>query len=604
MCQAARGLITHNQRALGLTLLKQAISGSDDAVRACAVQQFITASQQPAAPAPKPVSHCDAGGELLKNGQVAEAKSEYETALSDGSTRSCAVAGLHTVAKRQAADKRITASDVLNAVSDTFLNVAWPWLALLLIIRVAGAAFRFVMPPSQISVRSSADDKDFATAVLQAANAADSGPTRTLKVVTVDDASLPDNTVADLSKVLGLPGSVPLQAIVDLVAGSLLANRLQVSAAVDAGWATAHLQLRRPWWQVDETRIAIRLGDSPATDAKKVLAHVAGAWLVALEAEDSFPPPTQIDTPAALLAQALFRAGSYLQSAGDNTSALACYEAMPKVTPAQAPVAWAGARLNIARLLGIERLAESAALMDDVVGALTGLVPVHRDSSVRAHVEQLRLQALYLRACLWVNAEAKDRGAGETRENANRSVAALGAALAHTQPLERGAEAAMRLIGVTHAIIVDGVSNNDASKQVEYILSEDLSDASVHPTPPLTPAAHYDAACAHSLLAGRVPHDETQRAQQIALSVKHLKIAFAATPPSQKARVTSMAQTDPTLTAVRGYSPSSPEPTDTTYEKFNDAVGVAPPAAPTEESVLLSFADGQRLTVALGLSGA
>jgi hypothetical protein len=160
----------------------------------------------------------------------------------------------------------------------------------------------------------------------------------------------------------------------------------------------------------------------------------------------------------------------------------------------------------------------------------------------------------------------------------------------------------MELVGITHAIIVEALSIDEGSRTVEGALKKNLHGASMHPVPPLTSDAHYDAACAHSLLAKRADDEDTKR-EQIDLSIDHLKIAFSATPPAQQARFTSMAQTDPTLAAVRTYARLPQDPAKPTYDKFDDAVGVAPSAAPTQDSVELSFADGQKLTLQLEPAG-
>ncbi len=260
-----------------------------------------------------PISHCAAAASLLSHDDLAAAKSEYEAALVDDVTRKCGAKGLIAVQTKAGEQKRISPADAGNALLDELLDVAWPWIAALLLLRLILELVRgYLRKPRRISVSAPTDQKDFATAVIRTASAAGKDSRRSLKVMTAADAALPSSSVADVSKLLSLPGSAPLQAILDLSVGATLANRLEVSCAMEGGWATAELVLRHPGHRKIRERIALPLGEVDKKVQEATLALVAGAWLVAVEDEDS----DHGDTPQARLAYALFRAGAYLQLNG------------------------------------------------------------------------------------------------------------------------------------------------------------------------------------------------------------------------------------------------------------------------------------------------
>jgi hypothetical protein len=542
------------------------------------------------------ISYCGAGKQLLAEDDVPGARAQFEAALEQDATRLCGVEGLGKARKQAAKDARISISDVWHAIRDWLLNVSWPWLIGFAVVRLGLGLFRgYVRRPSRISVSAPAEQKEFAKAVIEAASAAGEDGRRALKLMTAADAALPSSTITDVSKLLGLPASVPLQAIVDLAIGSTLANRLEVSCAIEGGWATAELVLRHPGHQRIRQRIAVPLGAIEEKSQEVALALVAGAWLIAVEDKDE----SHGKTPQARLAYALFRAGAYLQSTGDFFSAIACYTAMPEIDLAEEPLAWTGSRMNTVAILGLARLTEARAIAARVHTRLKGLQAQPGESPP---IDELRLRAQYITACLWVDAEnvepglLAEIGAIEPADEAAAEIAELSATLgASGDRVGPGERAAMKLTVLTHEIKAQSSLSVEEIDELRrrigsILMSATEQAAAASAEPPLTAAAYYDAGCAYSLLAAAaaaIPNQDLVK-ELAARARLHLRTAFDATPAAQRPRFTSLAEADPTLTFVRT---AEGEPQPQASAAFETAIGHEPSAGPQMIDTTLHIAN-------------
>jgi hypothetical protein len=581
-------------RAVLKQSLTAALTSPAAEVPSCLIEEIIKFAPMAAKAS---TSHCEAGKWLLKHHDPDAAKSEYEAAIKEDANRQCGIEGLEKTRSRITADKRISVADVGNSFFDELLNVAWPWLVAALLIRGTLAFVRgYIWTPNRTSLTAPADQKTFATAVMQAAGAAGRDSRRPLKVMTATDAALPADTVGDVSKLLGLPGSVPLQAIVNLAVGPTLANRAEVSSALAGGWATAEVVHRRPGHRRVRARIAIALGGLDSKAQEAALALAVGAWLIAIENEQIGGRDKD-----SRMAYALFRAGAYLQSTGDTTSALAFYAAMPTIGICDEPLAWIGSRANTVTILGSARLQEVKKLMHDVD---EGVHAYETNPREHAPILGLGLRAQYIATCLWVNAEhlsaaqLTDLDTVTIEEEAKRHTEKLKILLANKNCaglLTPGEKVAMELTVLTHKLKITAgeqqANSREAIEKHRHTVVQDCASAtqrSQSNTPPLTAAALYDAACVYSLLAGKAHEGslEPLAAELCYVARAHLKAALEATEATQRPRFTATASADPTLAFIRGAD-APPEPAASS--SFNETIGKAPPAGPQEIDATLRY---------------
>jgi hypothetical protein len=491
-------------------------------------------------------TRCAAADALRDDGQFDLAEGQYKKALDDPQERTCAVAGLKQleVKKQAAADKKkdddrvVDSGDAYDAVVD-WLAKAWPWIAVFVVLSALGWLFRLLRPSKHIAIRAAKADAKFADAVVAAASAAggDGSPSPSVKVVLAGADALPAKTITDVSKLLSLPGSVPLAPLLKLAAFPLAPSTLSVGWSAAGGWAVAELRLRRAWRRRRKARVALKLGSLDATKQQEAVALVVGAWIVGflphrrslwkvLMLEPKPTTTTQRGDMPAVLAHAYFRAGANLQLRGEAPTALRCYEAMPLVAADVAPFAWVGSRLNAMMVLKAQKRIDEA---DAMAHAVAGVAHDILD-----------------------DAEYRDRfGDDHCKDAAREAVALLTEEITGASDPEAhvdlGLLTAMKMVKICHAVLDDSSANPPADPAATLEAGLQAA-ANASPRQPLGAAAYYDAACAYNLMAIR---SDPPSEANIVNALDMLKLAAAATPASSRARMLATARSDAMLAFLR-----------------------------------------------------
>jgi tetratricopeptide (TPR) repeat protein len=560
-CDLAGKLIEDGRGDLALEQLKKALDVPR--ARGCALEQLQALAEPTTGQ-----SRCSAAKQLRRlrlqgnmpdaaKGKLLEAaKAQYEKALESERERACAARGLSRVEELQAerARRAVSPEDAIDAAVD-WAGKAWPWALALGLVAAGGQAVRLFLPSKHVFINSAKSDEAFAGAVEDAANAAGGKEAPPAKVMLGGADALPDKTLTDLSKLLQLPA--PLSSLLNLVAVLVPSRGFRVSLGwwTAGGWAVASVKLSRPGGRRSlKERIALRSGDLSAEKQQEAVALVAGAWLVTALSSGHQPAPTREGDKLAALAHAYFRAGANLQARSETASALACYAEMPAVDRADAPFAWAGARLNtMMALKAMGRSEEASALADEAADVADKRMEHPADVSAfgRSELEDLRRRTVYLIAILRVDLAAEDPTNGQTLEAACTALAKLAAeieAATNSAAVDSGLLAAMRMVQICGQLILGSVPIDE--EEIDRSLLADLqSSAERTPRPPLSAAAYYDAACAFSLLADRSPNDVLASAR----SSEMLRLTLAAAPSASHPRVRELAATDPTLAFVRTH---------------------------------------------------
>jgi hypothetical protein len=518
---------------------------------------------------------CVTAASLEKQGLLDDAKAQYKKALEDkNADPECGVTGLKSVADTQAAqkvdDKHVTAQEALDTVADWFLKL-WPWLIVATILWI-GYAISRALPPRRLAIRASKDDAEFAKAVLNANAPSGPGPAPA-KLIIGGDETLPQNTVADLSKLLQLPISVPVGPLLGLLT---IGTKFSLSVAWSSAgsWSVADVTLKRSFRGTRTARIALKL---PAE--QKAVALVAGAWLVTVLGDERASGPTRYGDPEAQLAHAYFRAGAALQAQNEVAAALACYTAMPHVAPRDAPFAWVGARLNsMMAFKALGRRDEAIAMAGVVEDAVARYVEDRDDREWfgEEELEDLKRRIVYLTAILWVDLAAES---AVYARQADEAVAAMEPEIpAAPKPADVSLAAAMRMVALAHR--AGELSLPAVKASVEKALGTDVLStvAERAACAPLGGAPYYDAACAYAVVAEKACR--RQRKEAIGLALGMLKLAVAATPVSQRPRLRLSAQSDVMLASI------APD------KRFAAALGIVapPPEADARLDVTLTEA--------------
>jgi len=118
--------------------------------------------------------------------------------------------------------------------------------------------------------------------------------------------------------------------------------------------------------------------------------------------------------------------------------------------------------------------------------------------------------------------------------------------------------------------IADGGSMTLEDVKADLALGKQTPRA---PRPLLGAAAYYDAACAVSMLAGRLPGGSTRRKEHFDYAFTLLETAVAATPEARRLRVREMAMGDDMLEPLR----------DCDEARFSKIVGDEPKTEPAPE---------------------
>jgi hypothetical protein len=519
-------------------------------------------------------TRCAAADALRDDGQFDLAEGQYKKALDDPQERTCAVAGLKQleVKKQAAADKKkdddrvVDSGDAYDAVVD-WLAKAWPWIAVFVVLSALGWLFRLLRPSKHIAIRAAKADAKFADAVVAAASAAggDGSPSPSVKVVLAGADALPAKTITDVSKLLSLPGSVPLAPLLKLAAFPLAPSTLSVGWSAAGGWAVAELRLRRAWRRRRKARVALKLGSLDATKQQEAVALVVGAWIVGflphrrslwkvLMLEPKPTTTTQRGDMPAVLAHAYFRAGANLQLRGEAPTALRCYEAMPLVAADVAPFAWVGSRLNAMMVLKAQkRIDEADAMAHAVAGVAHDILDdaEYRDRFGDDQLRDLRRRTVYLTAILRVDLLAEDPSDEDRKDAAREAVALLTEEITGASDPEAhvdlGLLTAMKMVKICHAVLDDSSANPPADPAATLEAGLQAA-ANASPRQPLGAAAYYDAACAYNLMAIR---SDPPSEANIVNALDMLKLAAAATPASSRARMLATARSDAMLAFLR-----------------------------------------------------
>ena len=570
-CASARQLLAASRDADAVEQLKKALD--KDATRQCATDQLVAIPKASTPPEPAP-AQCKVADDLVSKGLLDEAKEQYKKALEEEKgDKTCAVDGLKTI---EDDTDHTSPKEAVDAIWDWAAR-AWPWAAGLLLLGGFLYLYGGLCQPKRIAVQASKSDADFAKAVIAAANAAGGdAAARPSKLVLGEEDKLPDDTLADLSKLLQFPAAAPLNALVKLVTLPRT-SRLRVSWSSAGGWAVAELALSRPCRSRANVRIAIRPGAADEKKQQETLALAAGAWLVALLSSGDQAPASKNDD--VLLANALFRAGANVQLRGAPEDGLACYAEMPAVQLLDAPFAWVGARLNTMFALQLEdRNAEAAAMgyaADAAADELLAPGSLGPEYFGEPDLRELQLRSRYMLAVFLVNLVVA--GDDEPHPNAaSTAVSRLAAALDEEArnrrtDLEHGFFVAARLV----VLCFEALTAVPTGRAIKEVLYGSLSAAAdQRALPPLTAAAYYDAACAYSLRALRAK--QTQADADVKATFELLRLAVRAVPASSLPRLQEQAQSDAMLAYVRELPPLGEPPMD-----FNTALGIVVPATPT-----------------------
>jgi hypothetical protein len=565
-CQAAERL-AEAQPEIALEQLKKALDSR--ATQDCAVDQLVALADEEGDVAPL-YTRCRAGRALLRQDQIEAAKGQFQKAIDADPPQPCGVSGMVAVSRaedqKKDDDNDVTPGEAWDDIVDA-LEQSWPWLAALALLTLLVFLLR-ILGPKRLPVHAAKDDEELAKRVVAAANASVGHAALPAKVLMGPAEALPDSQVADLSKLLRLPGTAPLAELMRLaswlVPGSL--SRLEVSSAMAGGWAVIELELRRTF-KVRKARIALPLGDLDEKKQKEVLGLAGGAWLVAEMLRDGDHSP--IGGGADNLAEyhACFRAGATSQSRGELETARACYAAMTaKVSFESAPFAWLGARLNqMMALKGERRWGEMVAFAREVEAQPDGIAGFDKDA-----LRDLMRRRRYMTAIARVDhfyylkqggahggelETAKDAAKAAVDELDEEREAAEGdpAADAEGDPPPEpddadtlALRAAIRMVALCFRIAVDGEVTIDHVKD-ELSLS---TRRPLAPQPLLGAAAYYDAACAVSMLAERLP-EGPERNDHFEYGFALLETVVAATPEARLPRVRAMAMSDDMLDPLR-----------------------------------------------------
>lgn len=470
---------------------------------------------------------------------------------------------------------------------------AWPWIAalgLLIVIRTLG--------PDRLAVQSSKDDEELAKRVVAAANASGGHGPLPAKLMIGPGEVLPEKQVADLSKLLRLPGTAVLAELLRLAAwipGTL--SRLVVSSAVAGGWAVLELDLRRTLSRKKKARIALPLGDLDEKQ-REVLGLAGGAWLVAQLQRDDDASPIRAEGEDPVVFHACFRAGASCQSRGELEAARACYSAMPeRVCAREAPFAWVGARLNQMMALKSERRwAEAAAFADTVA-----TYPRDDTGFSEGAIADLRRRRRYMTAIARVDhfyslsvSEGDESDLAIARRDAAAAVKELEP---EKQPTaEDDAEtvalrAAIRMVALCFRIAAKGPETIDDVK-AELALEHQSPRA---PRPMLGAAAYYDAACAVAMLSKDQAAGSASRKEHHDYAFMLLETVVAATPEARLPRVRAMAMSDDMLDPLRE--------TEADKAKFKEIMKEEVKAEPAAEGTVDTPTVGEALSQLLASLG-
>ncbi len=591
-CDAAERLLADGQRELAVAQLNKALDRQQ--TRDCAVRALVALQ---AAPSSEAYTRCHAGDDLrTKHAKdegtgddlLDQAKEQYTKALESDTERKCGADGLIAVAKiakdEAGRDKRLTPREAAREVVDFAAGTAWAWPAGLLIVLALYAIFRLVIPPKRIKIKAAAGDEKFAEQVVEAANGAGGEDAAPAKLAVGHDA-LPKQFTADVVALLRLPAGAAVAQLLTIPVG-WIASRLSVTRSSAGGWEVAEMTLRRPWRTTRSVRIPLRLGALDEKVRQQVLALACGAWLVTVIDDDCEAPPTSSGDDGAARAHACFRAGANRQDVGDPETALACYAAMPDVRHTDAPYAWVGSRLNtMVALKAQQRWAEADLLARAVKEVPQRLLDnEHRVFEFgRPGLEELRRKVAYMSAIVYVDHLAAKPADPHAAEAAKKAVAALDEEIDRPDAKkDYSIYTAMRLVSLCHSIL-SGQPRALDDVGARMKLAGPASSSIETRRPALGAVAHYDAACAVSLLLARLlrsqaaaeetleeavesPDAASEESQHIEEACRLLKLALVANLEERRARVRAMAQADAMLKPLRDRAPT----------KFADAIGEPP----------------------------
>jgi hypothetical protein len=502
-------------------------------------------------------SHCDAGKALLEEDLTDAAKKQYEKVLEADPPDPCGVAGLSAVdeaeEEQKEDDDKLSPGEAMNDLGDLLERHGF-WVLLFAVVAVGWLVFR----SERIAVQASKDDEELGNAVVAAANAAGYNAPLPSRVASAPPQKLPGDELVALSKMVKLPATAVIEAVMKLVAkipGT--SSRLDVRSFAAGGSVVIELDLRRTLKRKRTARIVVPLGgDEP--QRKELLGLVGGLWLVGHMAPPNPNPVIQPDNADAVIFHACFGAAAYRYARGDVAAMRACHAAMPKsIEFEHAPFAWLGARLNEMMALKTERRWGEAARMADVVGDYPGtseaLAP-YGEPAVQDLLRRRRYMTAVMRVDHFYALTLVDDP--ERRESARtKAVEAVAELDQEADPVNDDAHdvvairAAIRMVRICFQIAdVPPVWRSLEDVQDELDLSAITPS---RPLPILTGAAYYDAACA-AVMLGLQELDQDSREKLYVTAIQLLATAMLATAPARRPRVRAMAKLDDMLKPIRG----------------------------------------------------
>lgn len=555
-CQAAERL-AEAQPEIALEQLKKALDSR--ASQDCAIEQLVALADG-GDDGDSPYTRCRAGRALLRQDQLEAAKGQFQKAVDADPPQPCGVSGLVAVSRaedqKEDDDNDATLDEAREAVVDA-IERSWPWLAALALLTLVLLLVR-ILSPDRIALQASKDDEELAKRVVAAANASGGHGPLPAKLVMGSGGALPATQVADLSKLLGLPGTAAITELMRLAAwlpGTL--SRLKVSSAAAGGWAVIQLDLRRTF-KVRKVRIALPLGDIDAKKQTEVLGLAGGAWLVAELLRKHEESPIRRDGEDDLTDyHACFRAGANCQSRGELETARACYALMPEgVSFGEAPFAWVGARLNQMMALKGERRWNEMVAFAEAVEACPDRLDGFNKEAMRDLLRRRRYMTAIARVDHFYRLKRDGVSDGEL-ETARSAAEAAVKGLDKEKEAAQGdppddadtlaLRAAIRMVALCFRIADGGEENIDHVKS-ELALA---GQQPLAPRPMLGAAAYYDAACAVSMLADRLGKEPDKQKDHFEYGFDLLETVVAATPVARLPRVREMALNDDMLDALR-----------------------------------------------------
>ena len=558
-CQAAGQLRAGDVDDVAARQYEKSLNVADD--RNCAVDglmQLHEAAARDAADKTK-ATPCQVGDQLFAAGFDDQAKAQYDKAVGEDATRACGIAGLE---KLDDDERRTTWGEVWDAITG-WAGTAWPLPAALVVLWALAFLYRLLVRRGGLRVIPGEGDADLATLVMDAVNTTGSGGRPPAKLVVGDQQEVGAKTVAQVTKLLGIPGSVPLDALLYLAWWPWRLQRLKIAYSEGGGWAVLDVKLHRLLRTPRHARLSIQLEHEDKTVRQEVLSLVAGAWLATVFEADHRGAPVWYRDWDAAIAHAYFRAGANLQDRAQPERAMACYAAMGTLrnedgTPAElekerAPGAWIGARLNLMMLMKKQgRVAEALALAAVTRTAAQEVLDeaAYREWYGAGPLAELRRRTKYLISLLYEELCAQEPSPGAPavpHVKANAAAAELGeeilllAASEPTNPLLRP----MLLIHLGTVVRLSAPVAAVRERDVDAVLTDDLEESvGLVPIAPVTPAAYYDAACTLALM----PDPTKERCLK---ALHYLGLAITGSSKDSRPRVREMAADDPMLAKLK-----------------------------------------------------